>query len=54
MNTKAGDHGRITDRSLADVEGWLGVERVERGWNQVATADAIWHFAQGVGDDNPL
>jgi hypothetical protein len=45
MSTNAGDYGRITDRSLADVQGSLGVERVERGWTRVATADAIWHFA---------
>ena len=48
------DHGRITDASVAATQRWLGVERVERGWNQTASADAIWHFAQGVGDDNPL
>lgn len=52
--TPARDYGRLTERSLADVQHWLGVERAERGWNRVATADAIWHFAQGVGDDNPL
>ena len=23
-------------------------------WNHIVTADAIWHFALGVGDDNPL
>jgi acyl dehydratase len=48
------DHGRITEAALADLRSWLGVERLDRGWNSVAPADSIWHFAQGVGDDNPL
>jgi len=46
--------GRITDESLADLRSWIGVERRVRGWNSEASADAIRHFAQGVGDDNPL
>jgi acyl dehydratase len=49
-----GDYGMVTDDSLARVRAWIGVPRRERGWNSVASADAIWHFAQGVGDDNPL
>src|SRR5579863_321123 len=46
--------GRITDEAVEDLRGWLGVTRRERGWNSAVTEDAIWHFAQGVGDDNPL
>jgi acyl dehydratase len=46
--------GAITDQAIENLRGWLGVERRERGWNAVVTEDAIWHFALGVGDDNPL
>ena len=41
--------------------GWLdplrdlaGVEQPVSGWNSVASADAIRHFAHGYGDSNPL
>jgi acyl dehydratase len=44
----------ITDEAIEDLKGWLGQPRRERGWNSAVTEDAIWHFAQGVGDDNPL
>jgi acyl dehydratase len=33
---------------------FIGVKRQFRPWNSVATADAIWHFSLGIGDDNPL
>jgi acyl dehydratase len=46
--------GAITDEAIEALRGWLGVERRERGWNSMVTEDAIWHFALGVGDDNPL
>ena len=46
--------GRITDEGVESARSWIGVEREVRGWNSVATEDAIWHFAQGIGDDNPL
>jgi acyl dehydratase len=46
--------GKITDEAIEDLKEWLGVPRVERGWTASVTEDAIWHFAQGVGDDNPL
>jgi acyl dehydratase len=46
--------GKITDEAIEDLRKWLGVPRWERGWNSTVTEDAIWHFAQGVGDDNPL
>jgi acyl dehydratase len=44
----------ITDEAIEDLKGWLGQPRIERGWNSAVTEDSIWHFAQGVGDDNPL
>jgi acyl dehydratase len=47
-------HGRITDEALAELRGRVGVPRKQNPWNRVATRDAIWHFAEGVGDDNPL
>jgi acyl dehydratase len=45
---------RIDQASLAYVREQIGVTRQFRPWNSTATADAIWHFAMGVGDDNPL
>jgi acyl dehydratase len=44
----------ITDAAIDDLKRWLGVPRVERGWVSAVTEDAIWHFALGIGDDNPL
>ena len=46
----------ITEESLKEYRSRIGVERVGRGraWNEVATADGIWHYARGIGDDNPL
>ena len=44
----------ITDEMVADVEKWLNVLRPTRGWNSSANTDAVQHFAQGIGDDNPL
>jgi acyl dehydratase len=46
--------GKITDEAIEDLKRWLGVPRVERGWSSSVTEDAVWHFAQGIGDDNPL
>ncbi len=46
--------GTITDAAIEDLKGWLGKPRPERGWNSMVTEDAIWHFALGVGDENPL
>lgn len=46
--------GKITPEAVADLRGWMGRERRERGWNSAVTQDNVWHFAQGVGDDNPL
>jgi acyl dehydratase len=46
--------GRITDEAVDILRSQVGVVRDLRGWNSRATFDAIWHFALGVGDDNPL
>jgi acyl dehydratase len=32
----------------------MGIERPAGPWNSAITPDAAWHFAAGVGDDNPL
>lgn len=46
--------GRIDEASLAEARRHLGVKRPMRPWNSLVTKDTIWHFAMGVGDDNPL
>ena len=48
------DEGKITDGAIDALRAWVGVPRRDRGWNSSVTEDAIWHFALGVGDDNPL
>src|SRR5262249_18481827 len=45
---------RITDEALAFMRAHIGVKRRVRPWNSLVTEDTIWHFAQGVGDDNPM
>jgi acyl dehydratase len=52
--TATSEGSRIDEASLAYVSEQIGVTRQFRPWNSTATADAIWHFAMGVGDDNPL
>lgn len=47
-------YGRITDEGIATVRRRVGNERPMRPWNEVATKDAIRHWAHGVGDTNPL
>jgi acyl dehydratase len=44
----------ITDEALDVMRSELHRSWRVRGWNSTATADAMWHFAMGVGDDNPL
>ncbi len=44
----------ITEEGLAELRSRIGKEYLLRGWNTEATKDAIWHFAEGIGDDNPL
>ncbi|MBI2910390.1 MAG: MaoC family dehydratase N-terminal domain-containing protein [Chloroflexi bacterium] len=44
----------LTDASLEEARSLIGVELRHTQWNHVAARDAIWHYAWGVGDDNPL
>lgn len=48
--------GVITEEALAALRSRIGVvhERREPYYNEVATKDAIRHFALGLGDTNPL
>jgi acyl dehydratase len=46
--------GRIDAASLSDARRFLGVKRSLRPWNTAVSKDTIWHFAMGIGDDNPL
>jgi acyl dehydratase len=44
----------ITEAALEDMRGQLHVPWRVRGWNSSVTPDAIWRFALGIGDNNPL
>ncbi|HEX5116149.1 MAG TPA: MaoC family dehydratase N-terminal domain-containing protein [Pseudonocardiaceae bacterium] len=46
--------GRISDADVEHMRSLIGKREPLRGWVTAADHDAIWHFAQGVGDDNPL
>jgi acyl dehydratase len=53
--------GKITDESLALMRERIGYPNptlragvMDRPWNAVVSADAIYHWAVGTGDDNPL
>ena len=46
--------GTITAEGMAAARELIGVTRSLRPWNSEVTADNIWHFAMGIGDDNPL
>jgi acyl dehydratase len=46
--------GIITAEGMAAARELIGVTRSLRPWNSEVTADNIWHFAMGIGDDNPL
>lgn len=48
------DHPVLTDEMIDKARAEIGRERPARAhWNDI-TADAIRHFALGIGDDNPL
>lgn len=49
-------HGVITDDNIAELRSRIGVEHPSREppHIEVATRDAIRHFAWGIGDANPL
>ena len=44
----------ITKEAVEELRAQLHETWRIRGWHRRASADAIWHFALGVGDDNPL
>jgi hypothetical protein len=44
----------ITDDAIEHMRGQLRQPWPTQGWNSTAGADAVWHFALGLGDDNPL
>lgn len=47
--------GKITDEGIAEMQALVGRQKVTLGaWNHAVSPDAIWHFALGIGDDNPL
>lgn len=48
--------GRITDEDIGRARDQIGVaiNKKEEPWNTVISADAISHFAFGIGDDKPL
>jgi acyl dehydratase len=46
--------GKIDEFSLAEARRHVGITRPLRPWNTLVTRDTIWHFAMGLGDDNPL
>ncbi|MBI2906605.1 MAG: MaoC family dehydratase N-terminal domain-containing protein [Chloroflexi bacterium] len=46
--------GRITEEGLAELRRRLGMFIRTRQFNTEATRDAIRHFADGIGDPNPL
>lgn len=48
------ENGAITDAALDQMRSWLNKPRPVPHWNSEVTKDNIWHFALGVGDDNPL
>ena len=51
----ADGHPRITDEALADLRARIGAAIARpQPHVEVATRDAIRHFAHGIGDENPL
>jgi acyl dehydratase len=46
--------GRITDEGLDHMRSYIGRKSIDPAWNHVVTSDSIWHYALGIGDDNPL
>jgi acyl dehydratase len=46
--------GKITDAGLEKMRQDIGVPYQLIPWISTVTEDAIWHFAMGLGDDNPL
>lgn len=46
----------VTDEIVKEAKDLVGkpVDRTRQQWNTMACADAVRHFAFGIGDDNPL
>lgn len=54
MTTTAPTNPAITPEAIEQMRGQLRRPWPTRGWNSSASADAVWHFALGLGDDNPM
>jgi acyl dehydratase len=52
--TTADVTGKIDEASLGRARQFLGLKRPLRPWHSTVSRDTIWHFAMGLGDDNPL
>jgi acyl dehydratase len=48
------ENGKITEPALEALRELVGVPIEVHPWNSSASFDHIWHFALGIGDDNPL
>lgn len=48
------EHAVLTDEMIADLKSRIGMNLRAPVFNETATKDAISHWCQGVGDDNPL
>jgi len=46
--------GAISPRAIAALQDRIGEPLPVQPWVSEVTSDAIWHFALGLGDDNPL
>jgi acyl dehydratase len=44
----------VTDEGVAHLRSYIGKRREMKPWNSEVTRDNVWHFAAGVGDDNPM
>lgn len=54
MSTVGMTQGLITEEELARARSLIGKIIRSPVYNEVATKDAVRHFADGIGDDNPL
>jgi len=45
---------RGDDEAIAEMRQHIGVKVPITPWARTASQEALWHFALGVGDDNPL
>lgn len=52
---QSGTHGKITDEAIETLRARIDSEReISNPFNRYATHDTIRHFAEGIGDVNPL